>query len=56
VLRILQLISNAANQLFYPAEHLAWLGDKGILNVTAGKWMVLGLMAWAVSLLTEMAK
>ncbi|XP_033724886.1 peroxisomal membrane protein 11C-like [Pecten maximus] len=55
-LRILQLISNLVNQLFYPVEHIAWLGDKKILNVESGKLWVWGLYIWATSLLTEIIK
>jgi len=38
-LRVLELISNAANQLYYPLEHIAWLADrKVIVGLTALNW------------------
>ncbi|XP_069101811.1 peroxisomal membrane protein 11C-like [Argopecten irradians] len=56
VLRVLQLISNFVNQLYYPVEHIAWLGDKKILNIETGRIWLLGLRIWATSLLTEIIK
>ncbi|XP_021357786.1 peroxisomal membrane protein 11C-like [Mizuhopecten yessoensis] len=55
-LRILQLIGNFVNQLYYPVEHIAWLGSKNIINVESGKYMLFGLMIWVTSLTTEITK
>ncbi|XP_060082984.1 peroxisomal membrane protein 11C-like [Ylistrum balloti] len=55
-IRILQLISNFVNQLYYPVEHIAWLGDRKIISVESNKFWLLGLRIWATSLLTEIIK
>ncbi|XP_052813709.1 peroxisomal membrane protein 11C-like [Mya arenaria] len=55
-LRCLQLLGNLANQVYYPLEHIAWLADRKILERNSGPWGLACLVAWAVSLLTEIFK
>ncbi|KAL5020041.1 hypothetical protein ScPMuIL_002933 [Solemya velum] len=50
LMQILEMGINAANQLYYPLEHVAWLADKSILNFKSQKWWIAGLIVWGVSL------
>ena len=49
--RVLSLLSNIVNQLFFPIEHIAWAADKGLLSVTAAPWWLASLLTWITSLL-----
>ncbi|WAR10204.1 PX11C-like protein [Mya arenaria] len=43
-------------KVYYPLEHIAWLADRKILERNSGPWGLACLVAWAVSLLTEIFK
>lgn len=55
-LRILNLITNLANQSYYPVEHIAWLADRKVINTDSKKWWGIGIMIWATSLFAEILK
>lgn len=55
-LRYLQLLSNCANQLYFPIEHIAWCADKKLISRQSASWWTAGTVAWAVSLCTEILK
>lgn len=51
--RTLSLICNAANQLFFPVEHVAWAVDHKLLQLSgsgSSRWWTAGIALWAVSL------
>jgi len=48
--RILSLVCNAANQLFFPVEHVAWAVDHKMLQMSSSRWWVAGIALWATSL------
>ncbi|XP_077997042.1 peroxisomal membrane protein 11C-like [Glandiceps talaboti] len=51
VIRWLSVIKNIFDQAFYPIEHIAWLGDKKIIQIqSTAKWMIASVVVWAVSL------
>ncbi|XP_071655595.1 peroxisomal membrane protein 11C isoform X3 [Patagioenas fasciata] len=52
LVRGLSVLSNLANQLYYPCEHVAWAADAGVVRVGSQKWWALstGLWAWALLL------
>ncbi|NXQ82862.1 PX11C protein, partial [Nyctibius grandis] len=51
LVRGLSVLSNLANQLYYPCEHIAWAADAGIIRVGSQKWWTLSTALWAFSLL-----
>ncbi|NXE07152.1 PX11C protein, partial [Lophotis ruficrista] len=51
LVRVLSVLCNLANQLYYPCEHVAWAADAGIIRVSSQKWWTLSTALWAFSLL-----
>lgn len=49
--RWLSVLNNAADQLYYPCEHVAWAADAHVLHVKSEKWWLLSLVLWGASLL-----
>ncbi|KAK3595431.1 hypothetical protein CHS0354_003426 [Potamilus streckersoni] len=56
--RIIQILNNIANQLYFPIEHVAWLIDKKVIGFssTSATWWVATVAIWAMSLLLEILK
>lgn len=50
-MRGLSVLSNLANQLYYPCEHVAWAADAGVVRVGSQKWWALSTGLWAAALL-----
>ncbi|XP_067168783.1 peroxisomal membrane protein 11C isoform X1 [Apteryx mantelli] len=51
VVRWLSVLANAADQLYYPCEHVAWAADAGVVGASSPKWWALSTGLWALSLL-----
>lgn len=51
LVRGLSVLSNLANQLYYPCEHVAWAADAGVVRVGSQKWWALSTGLWASALL-----
>ncbi|XP_028818332.1 peroxisomal membrane protein 11C [Denticeps clupeoides] len=51
VVRWISVLTNVADQLYYPCEHVAWAADSQMLGVPAEKWWTLSTLLWAASLL-----
>ncbi|KAB5559281.1 hypothetical protein PHYPO_G00027290 [Pangasianodon hypophthalmus] len=51
VLRCMSVLINAADQLYYPCEHIAWAADAELIKVKSDKWWTLSTVLWGVSLL-----
>lgn len=49
--RCVSVLGNAADQLYYPCEHLAWASDAGILRLDSARWWTLSTAFWGLSLL-----
>lgn len=45
------MLCNAANQLYYPCEHLAWAADVGIVRAGSQKWWTRSTALWGCALL-----
>ncbi|XP_065193273.1 peroxisomal membrane protein 11C-like [Sycon ciliatum] len=54
VLRMLGIVQNVFDQLYYPLEHIAWACDVGVLKRPSAFWWVASIAAWAGSLLTSL--
>ncbi|XP_059725966.1 peroxisomal membrane protein 11C isoform X3 [Haemorhous mexicanus] len=51
LVRGLSVLCNAANQLYYPCEHLAWAADVGIVRGGSQKWWTRSTALWGCALL-----
>ncbi|KAG7487886.1 hypothetical protein MATL_G00028320 [Megalops atlanticus] len=49
-LRWMSVLSNVADQLYYPCEHVAWAADAQLISVQSDKWWTLSTLLWGVSL------
>lgn len=56
IFRILDLIANFADQLFFPLEHIAWASDCGLIKIPSAKFWATSIGCWAVSLLSGILK
>ncbi|XP_041356548.1 peroxisomal membrane protein 11C-like [Gigantopelta aegis] len=55
-LRLLDLSSNMANQLYYIVEHIAWFADKQIVSRSSSVWWIACIAIWFISLTLEIIK
>lgn len=49
--RWLSVLTNIADQLYYPCEHVAWAADARIIQAKSDKWWLLSTVLWGSSLL-----
>ncbi|KAM5237630.1 peroxisomal membrane protein 11C isoform 2-T2 [Ctenodactylus gundi] len=49
--RWVSVLGNAADQLYYPCEHVAWAADAKVLRVDSARWWTLSTALWGLSLL-----
>ncbi|KAL3885369.1 hypothetical protein ACJMK2_025440 [Sinanodonta woodiana] len=56
--RMIQILSNITNQLYFPIEHVAWLIDKKVVNLssTSTPWWLASIALWAVSLVLDILR
>ena len=54
--RSLSLLCNAANQCFFPVEHVAWAADNKMLDIKSDRLWTAGLVLWATSLATSILR
>ncbi|NXE71724.1 PX11C protein, partial [Calcarius ornatus] len=50
LVRALSVLSNVANQLYYPCEHLAWAADLGIVRAASQRWWTRSTALWGSDL------
>uniref|UniRef100_A0A8C8S386 Peroxisomal biogenesis factor 11 gamma n=1 Tax=Pelusios castaneus TaxID=367368 RepID=A0A8C8S386_9SAUR len=50
VVRWLSVLSNMADQLYYPCEHVAWAADAAVIRTNSHKWWTLSTAFWGLSL------
>ncbi|XP_068175868.1 peroxisomal membrane protein 11C isoform X2 [Antennarius striatus] len=50
-LRWISVLTNVADQLYYPCEHIAWAADAELIKVKSDKWWLFGTVLWGTSLL-----
>uniref|UniRef100_A0ABK0LQH2 Peroxisomal biogenesis factor 11 gamma n=1 Tax=Rattus norvegicus TaxID=10116 RepID=A0ABK0LQH2_RAT len=55
-IRWLSVLSNMADQLYYPCEHVAWAADAKVLQVDSARWWTLSTAFWSLSLLLGAVK
>ncbi|PWA21184.1 hypothetical protein CCH79_00009354, partial [Gambusia affinis] len=50
-LRWISVLTNVADQLYYPCEHIAWAADAELIKVRSDKWWLFSTVLWGTSLL-----
>uniref|UniRef100_A0A8C7ZLJ7 Peroxisomal biogenesis factor 11 gamma n=1 Tax=Oryzias sinensis TaxID=183150 RepID=A0A8C7ZLJ7_9TELE len=50
-IRWISVLTNVADQLYYPCEHIAWAADAEIIQVKSDKWWLFCTVLWGTSLL-----
>ncbi|XP_038164319.1 peroxisomal membrane protein 11C [Cyprinodon tularosa] len=50
-IRWISVLTNVADQLYYPCEHIAWAADAGLIKVKSDKWWLFSTVLWGTSLL-----
>lgn len=56
LVRLLSVLCNVANQLYYPCEHLAWAADVGIVRAGSQKWWTRSTALWGCALLLSILR
>ncbi|XP_054861046.1 peroxisomal membrane protein 11C-like [Amphiprion ocellaris] len=49
--RWISVLTNVADQLYYPCEHIAWAADAELIRVKSDKWWLFCTVLWGTSLL-----
>uniref|UniRef100_A0A3B5QX89 Peroxisomal biogenesis factor 11 gamma n=1 Tax=Xiphophorus maculatus TaxID=8083 RepID=A0A3B5QX89_XIPMA len=49
--RWISVLTNVADQLYYPCEHIAWAADAELIKVRSDKWWLFSTVLWGTSLL-----
>ncbi|XP_043946687.1 peroxisomal membrane protein 11C isoform X2 [Protopterus annectens] len=50
-MRCLSILTNVADQLYYPCEHIAWAADAQVIHTKSDKWWLYSTALWGISLL-----
>ncbi|KAJ9598379.1 hypothetical protein L9F63_010901 [Diploptera punctata] len=56
IMRIIGVLTNVADQLYFPLEHIAWASDQKIISVKSTPWWTASTVCWAVSLYLGLLK
>ncbi|XP_064644941.1 peroxisomal membrane protein 11C-like [Lineus longissimus] len=56
LMKVLGVINNVFDLLYFPIEHIAWLGDLRVVDVNSSKWWRLGIITWGLSLWTGIVR
>ncbi|XP_077573762.1 peroxisomal membrane protein 11C [Stigmatopora nigra] len=51
IVRWISVLTNMADQLYYPCEHVAWAADAHLVRVKSERWWLFGTVLWGTSLL-----
>ncbi|XP_057697611.1 peroxisomal membrane protein 11C [Corythoichthys intestinalis] len=51
IVRWISVLTNVADQLYYPCEHVAWAADAHLVRVKSERWWLYGTVLWGTSLL-----
>ncbi|XP_008331888.1 peroxisomal membrane protein 11C [Cynoglossus semilaevis] len=49
--RWISVLTNVADQLYYPCEHIAWAADAELIKVKSEEWWLFTTVLWGTSLL-----
>ncbi|XP_049585777.1 peroxisomal membrane protein 11C [Syngnathus scovelli] len=51
IVRWISVLTNVADQLYYPCEHVAWAADAHLVGVKSERWWHISTVLWGTSLL-----
>ncbi|XP_077441310.1 peroxisomal membrane protein 11C [Vanacampus margaritifer] len=51
LVRWISVLTNVADQLYYPCEHVAWAADAHLVRVKSDRWWLVSTLLWGTSLL-----
>ncbi|XP_077391305.1 peroxisomal membrane protein 11C isoform X2 [Festucalex cinctus] len=51
MVRWISVLTNVADQLYYPCEHVAWAADAQLVRVKSDRWWLISTVLWGTSLL-----
>lgn len=49
--RWISVLTNVADQLYYPCKHIAWAADAELIKAKSDKWWLFSTVLWGTSLL-----
>ncbi|XP_029286329.1 peroxisomal membrane protein 11C [Cottoperca gobio] len=49
--RLLSVLTNVADQIYYPCEHIAWAADAKLIKTKSDNWWLFSTVLWGTSLL-----
>ncbi|XP_018967640.1 peroxisomal membrane protein 11C isoform X2 [Cyprinus carpio] len=56
LVRWMSILSNVADQLYYPCEHIAWAADAELIKTKSDRWWVLSTGLWGISLILSILR
>ncbi|XP_073682134.1 peroxisomal membrane protein 11C [Garra rufa] len=56
VVRWMSVLSNVADQLYYPCEHIAWAADAELIKTSSDRWWTLSTGLWGTSLILSILR
>ncbi|KAI2659245.1 Peroxisomal membrane protein 11C [Labeo rohita] len=56
LVRWMSVLSNVADQLYYPCEHIAWAADAQLVKTKSDRWWVLSTGLWGASLILSILR
>lgn len=55
-IRILSLLENFIDTIFYPVEHIEWAASRKIISINPDPWSTANTICWVLSLYLGMIK
>ncbi|XP_067244692.1 peroxisomal membrane protein 11C [Chanodichthys erythropterus] len=56
LVRWMSILTNVADQLYYPCEHIAWAADAELIKTKSDRWWVLSTGFWGMSLILSILR
>ncbi|XP_051768001.1 peroxisomal membrane protein 11C [Ctenopharyngodon idella] len=56
LVRWMSILTNVADQLYYPCEHIAWAADAELIKTKSERWWVLSTGLWGMSLILSVLR
>ncbi|XP_056088830.1 peroxisomal membrane protein 11C [Rhinichthys klamathensis goyatoka] len=56
LVRWMSILTNIADQMYYPCEHMAWAADAELINTRSDRWWVLSTGLWGLSLILNILR
>ncbi|XP_075060825.1 peroxisomal membrane protein 11C isoform X1 [Mixophyes fleayi] len=56
LIRVISVVGNIFDQLYYPCEHVAWAADAGVIHTKSDKWWTASTALWGLSLMVGIVR